>query len=211
MQDFYDNPSELVLKYWNSYKFFIISATVMALAAIFSYTRYNDYQEQLSLAAAEHYYTYVDAQSRDDVATQQRSLHVMKEQSPGKAFTAIACLKEIGALLQDQQWDQAEEALISLETSTEIDIFKTIACYKRAELYYSQKRFDESLKILATLELQNFYLKQHLLARIYAANGEKQRALEIFEELLQTPNIDVAVQALWSAQYQALALEEELA
>lgn len=211
MQDFYDNPSEMIAKYWKSYKTVIIGSFFISLAGIFLYTKYQEHQNQLSLAAAEHYYNYIDAQSRDDSATQQRSLQILKEQSPGKAFTAIASMREIASLLDSGQWNQAESELIALEKSSTIDILKTIACYKRAELYYAQRRFDEAISLLETLEQPDFHLKKHLQARIYAAEGEKEKALALFQELLQTPNIDTPVQALWSAQYQALALQEELA
>lgn len=211
MQDFSEKASQNVIKFCSDYKVHIISGFFLILLALYSQTRYTTYRQDMALAAAEHYYTYTQAAERDDTATQQRALEMLKTQSPDESFTDLARIHEIASLIDNKDWDAAERELLGLEKSTKIEMFQTIARYKRAEIYYVQERFDEALATIESLEHPDFYLKQHLQARIYAASGQKERALEIFEQLLALPNLDKPVQASWAAQYQALALEENLA
>lgn len=210
MQDFSDKAIADISKFWTAYKIPVISGFLLIIAALWGQARYAHHCEEIAASAAEHYYTYTHALERDDTATQQRSLSELKKQSPAQPYGILAHVREAAYCMENQDWDRAQKELLYVEQNSPIPTLKMMAQYKRAEIAYIKEEFDEALAILEPIDAPELSLKEHLKARIFYAQGDKERALKTLESLLETPNLDKAVQASWTAQYQALALEENL-
>jgi predicted negative regulator of RcsB-dependent stress response len=198
---------EDLFQFWKRYKVIAIGSflTIVTAIVIYSYST-AQFQKRL-LVAAEHYQNAIEAIDRQDEHSLQRSLDILQQEYASSPYASMATMTRTGELMRTHQLDEAEKHTDWLMKKSTLPLVKSLATYKKAELCYLKKNFDESLAYLATLKDESLILMtDHLRAKNYAHLNKIDESLALYKSILEKNELDDAHKALLVAEYNYLYL-----
>lgn len=177
---------ELFKKWWRDYGKFVAIAVLIGLAAGLGWRYWHQQQDKMHAQASMLYQqllTSANQQQNDSV--QQMSAEITKRY-PNTEYASLANLLSAKSLVNQSQLDAALGKLQWVMDHSKLTSFQQIARIRAARLMLSQKKYDQSLSLLATVNDKAFQpLIDELTGDVYWAQGMNDKAQQAYQKAQQ--------------------------
>ncbi len=148
--EIYDDheQSERVRNWLRENGFAIVMGVVLALAGIFGWRQWGEYQTGRIEAAADYYRSVETALADDDFEAAEEQYRQMRETLGGQAYTALAGLRIAADLVEQARLEDAAGIYRDILGQRGLDSLRPVVEARLARLQYALGQVDEALVTL---------------------------------------------------------------
>ena len=179
-----DEKVEELKAWWKENGTSVIAGVALAIAGLFGWQYWKDYQASTAAAASELY----SKVSKADAATLEQALPNVQKLQDGYASTpyaATASLKVAQQYAEEGDYDKAVTALHWVLDHSKEDAFKHVANLRLARVLIAMGKADDALTITnQTFPTAYLSLVEELKGDVYSAQHKTKEARDAYDKAI---------------------------
>lgn len=174
---------EELKRYWQDYGKYIVIAVIIGLGVGLGWRYWHQQQDKMHAQASYMYQQLLTAANQQQAETVKQMSGEITKRYPQTEYASLANLMAAKTLIGQDQKDQALEKLNWVMTHSRIASFQQIARLRSARILLTEKKYDQSLKLLDVMDDKTFQpLVDEVRGDVYLAQGQGDKAQQSYSK-----------------------------
>ena len=183
---------ERIKELWRSHGMPLLTGAVLALAGVFGWNAWSNYQETQAANASALYQTMLESvlgQEEDNLESRTRAAELaqrLRDEYPGSGYSAYAGLMQARLAVEAEDFDTAESLLKEVVDQTDDEGLKEVAKQRLARVLAQQERAEEALALFdSEVSGQLLAGREEIRGDLLLGLGRTDEAREAYQSALR--------------------------
>lgn len=172
-----DEQVEAIKKWWGKWGNHLLTVILIILLAVTGTKWYRQYRYNIKTHASQGFEQLMQSYAKKEETGVSAQSHYLMSNYPSTIYAEGSALMLAKQAISEGKWDEAITHLTWVKDNTKTKPVKQIARLRLARVLMSQKKYQQGLSLLETVDDKTYMMLVHeIRGDIYLAQGKKTDA-----------------------------------